>query len=38
VFKRTWKPLVSMLIVLLMLGIAIPLLVPGGDSIGDLFR
>lgn len=38
VFKRTWKPLVSMLVVLLMLGIAIPLLVPGGDSIGDLFR
>lgn len=38
VFKRTWKPLVSMLIILLMLGIAIPLIVPGGDSIGDLFR
>lgn len=38
VFKRTWKPLVSILVALLILGIAIPLLVPGGDSIGDLFR
>ncbi len=38
VFRRTWKPLVSLLIVLLVLGVAIPLLVPGGDSIGDLFR
>ncbi len=36
--RRTWKPMLAVVTVLVGLGIAIPLLVPGADSIGDLFR
>ncbi len=38
VFQRTWKPMAGIVGALLLLGIALPLLRPGADSIGDLFR
>ena len=38
VLRRTWKPMLAITVTLFGLGIAIPLLVPGADSIGDLFR
>lgn len=38
VMRRTWKPMLAITVALLGLGIAIPFLVPGADSIGDLLR
>lgn len=38
VLRRTWKPMLAIGAVLVALGVAIPWLVPGADSIGDLFR
>jgi hypothetical protein len=38
VVRRTWKPMLAITVALVALGVAIPLLVPGADSIGDLFR
>lgn len=38
VVRRTWKPMLAITLALLALGVAIPLLRPGADSIGDLFR
>lgn len=38
VLRRTWKPMLAIGTVLVALGVAIPWLVPGADSIGDLFR
>ncbi|MBK7908009.1 MAG: hypothetical protein IPJ78_15805 [Gemmatimonadetes bacterium] len=38
VMRRTWKPMLAIFVALLGLGIAIPFLVPGADSIGDLLR
>lgn len=38
VLRRTWKPMLAITITLFALGVAIPLLVPGADSVGDLFR
>ena len=38
VVRRTWKPMLAITVILFALGATIPLLVPGGDSIGDLFR
>ena len=36
--RRTWKPVLGIGVVMVLLGIAITLLVPGAASIGDLFR
>jgi len=38
VVRRTWKPMLAITLALLALGVAIPMLKPGADSIGDLFR
>jgi hypothetical protein len=38
VWRRTWKPALAITVSLTVLGALIPWLVPGADSIGDLFR
>jgi len=38
VVRWTWKPMLAITLALLALGVAIPMLKPGADSIGDLFR
>lgn len=36
VVRRTWKPALAILIAMTVLGIMIPVLVPGADSVGDV--
>lgn len=38
VWRRTWKPALAIVVTLAVFGALIPVLVPGADSIGDLFR
>ena len=38
VIRRTAKPMITVLVTLILLGIAIPLIVPGADQVGDLYR
>lgn len=38
VWQRTWKPALAITVTLTVFGAIIPWLVPGADSIGDLFR